>query len=226
MPHYKLHYFDIRSRGEPIRWLFAVAKQPYEELRISAVEWISLKSTYLFGQLPVLEIDGKPLYQSYAIIQYLAKQFGLAGKTPLDEARACMVAHCIEDGLYYPWALVKQLAPDEEKEGQFLARYANEQLPQFLNNLEKILSENNGSDKFFVGDELTYADLVVVAFFEEIYNLLGVQVDLDKHPKLAELKSRVESIPAIADFLSQRPSIDKPLIKYFNGYIKKLQNGI
>lgn len=37
-----------------------------------------------FGQLPILEIDGKPYCQSVPICRYLAKQMDLIGETDLD----------------------------------------------------------------------------------------------------------------------------------------------
>ena len=41
MPHYRLHYFNIRSRGQLARLIFAVADVPFEDYRISAAEWFS-----------------------------------------------------------------------------------------------------------------------------------------------------------------------------------------
>ena len=43
------------------------------------------------GQLPVLEFDGEVLSQSLTIARFLAKEFGLAGKTNLEQAQADMV---------------------------------------------------------------------------------------------------------------------------------------
>lgn len=39
-----------------------------------------------FGALPILEFDGLALAQSLAIARYLAREFGLAGKSRFEEA--------------------------------------------------------------------------------------------------------------------------------------------
>ena len=43
------------------------------------------------GQVPALEIDGVVISQSLTIARFLAKEFGLAGKTNLEQAQADMV---------------------------------------------------------------------------------------------------------------------------------------
>ena len=76
MVHYKLYYFPGRGAAETIRQIFAVAKQDYEDIRISQDEWPKHKAEMPFGQMPVLEEDGKQLGQSYAIARYLARKYG------------------------------------------------------------------------------------------------------------------------------------------------------
>ena len=44
MPKYRLVYFNMRGRAEPIRWMLALAKQPYEDERFDKdTEWSSRK---------------------------------------------------------------------------------------------------------------------------------------------------------------------------------------
>jgi hypothetical protein len=49
-------YFDVYGHGEPIRMLFAVAKKPFVDKRISMEEWPALKASgqLPFGTLPVV----------------------------------------------------------------------------------------------------------------------------------------------------------------------------
>ena len=39
MPKYKLTYFNMRGRAEVTRFLFALAEQPYEDVRIEGANW-------------------------------------------------------------------------------------------------------------------------------------------------------------------------------------------
>ncbi|VDP35371.1 unnamed protein product [Soboliphyme baturini] len=77
-PHYKLTYFDIKGLGEPIRLLFAYVGQPYEDVRVTIEHWPKVKPSkdMPFGQVPLLEVDGKQLTQSACIMRYLGEQFG------------------------------------------------------------------------------------------------------------------------------------------------------
>nr|CAD2189461.1 unnamed protein product [Meloidogyne enterolobii] len=76
MVKYKLHYFDVAGRAEPIHF------------RFKKEDWPTIKSNYIFGQVPVLEVDGKQLAQCGAIMQFLGKRFDLAGKNEWEEAKA------------------------------------------------------------------------------------------------------------------------------------------
>ncbi len=49
------------------------------------------------GVVPVLEYDGTKLSQSKTIARFLAKEFGIAGKTNLEQAQADMIVDCVVD---------------------------------------------------------------------------------------------------------------------------------
>ncbi|VDO95999.1 unnamed protein product [Heligmosomoides polygyrus] len=66
--------------------IFALADQKFEDVRLTKEEFAPLKSSFPFGQVPVLEVDGRPLAQSMTICRYLATTFGFAGNTPLEAA--------------------------------------------------------------------------------------------------------------------------------------------
>ena len=81
----KLYYFDVYARAEPIRLLLNHAKVPFEDVRVQGEDFAKLKgdsNKLEFGQLPVLEHDGRFLSQSAAILRYLGAQHGYYPSDP------------------------------------------------------------------------------------------------------------------------------------------------
>lgn len=81
----KLYYFDVYALGEPIRLLFTHAKVPFDDVRLNKDSFTELKNNdrLEFGQVPMLEVDGKRYTQSKAILRLLGKQHGYY---PTDDA--------------------------------------------------------------------------------------------------------------------------------------------
>lgn len=126
------------------------------DYRIQREQWPELKKSCPFGQLPILEVDGKTvLAQSYAILRYAGS---LAGLLPTDALEA---AH-VDEVLYLLTELDTLLAPsgketDAEKKKALRQALAAGPLTAWFGSLTKLL-ETNGSG-FIVGKQLSIADL-------------------------------------------------------------------
>lgn len=204
VPNYKLTYFQMRGRAEIVRMVFAAAGVQYEDHRIEMSQWSSIKPNMPFGMLPILEFDGNVLCQSKAIARYLAHKYKLAGKSDLDHARADMIVDCLDDAtkpFFYPAFVMN---PDADAKAAIAKKYCDEQLPGFLADIEKMLTENKNGDGFFVGDKLTWADLAFVDFCGLI-GVVGGDTQLPSYPKLQAARDRFEKIPKVAEWLAKRP---------------------
>jgi len=205
MPSYKLTYFDGRGRGEIIRLLFAYQGQDYVDNRIKREDWPALKPSAPFGQVPILEVDGVKLCQSNSCARYLARKFNLAGKTELDQAKGDMLVDCFDDSAKP--IMLFFMEKDEAKKAEAKKKFVEEQLPASLALLEALLVANNGGDKFFVGTEVTWADIAFMNFVQ--WTAMGGAVNpLTKFPKLTALDDRVKKIPKIAAWLEKRPKTE------------------
>ena len=51
----------------------------------------------MFGHLPILEVDGKPLSQGSSIIRYLANEFNMAGEDNFQKAQADMILEILNE---------------------------------------------------------------------------------------------------------------------------------
>ncbi|XP_072050121.1 glutathione S-transferase 1-like [Amphiura filiformis] len=148
MASYKLTYFNGRGRVETARTLFKLAGVAFEDHRIEMKDWPEYKPKTPFGSLPVLDIDGRIIVQSKAIFRYLARGFGFYGESNWDCAQIDSIVDMLDE-FYYPKMFVILTGSGEEKE-KAVAEFT-ETATKVLGDLEKILSENDGGDGYFVG---------------------------------------------------------------------------
>jgi len=91
----KLTYFDLYGRGEACRMALAHGKCDWEDNRVSGERWTEFKKAmpgHMQGQVPVLEVDGKMLNQSEAILRFIGMK---TGAYPIDDAFACHFADSV-----------------------------------------------------------------------------------------------------------------------------------
>lgn len=160
MPQYKLYYFDTEGgAGEPIRNAFNLAGIPFDDIRIPLSEWPSIKGSdkrYLYRQIPILEIDGKPFGQSIPILRYVGKLTGLYPTDPVEALYADEIMDCFMDmrgKLSVYFYLPKDVRGVARKNvvNKFMKPY-----------YERIEDRVKGSKKrFAISDKLTIADLVM-----------------------------------------------------------------
>ena len=197
MPAYKLTYFNVRARGEPIRFIFAQAGVPLEDNRVTFEQWPALKPTLPFETLPVLEEDGKVLSGNLPIARYLAEKFGLAGSNEWENGE---VASVVDFALDLQQRMFKgHFEKDEARKAEIVKESKEKEFPKFF----RILNERISSDGFSCLNRLTYADFYIYIISDYI-----LKVDenvLQDYPKLLQLRKMVAELPNIAKWLKERP---------------------
>ena len=201
MATYKLYYFNGRGRAEAARLVLAAAGQKYEDIRFEGEQWPSHKSEMPLGQLPVLEFNGVKLPQSISIARFLAKQFNLAGKDNFEQAQVDAVVDTIVD-LVNKFIAVR-FEKDEAKKEELGKTFFGEELPKQLKNVETLGKLYGKGGAFFVGNQLTWADLL---FYDIGESLLGAEANaLDNFTFLKQNRAEVAKLPQIAEYLKSRP---------------------
>jgi len=105
-PKYKLTYLDGKGRAEVMRFVFAYRNIPYEDVRIPyGPEWNKVKNDFPWGEVPVLEIDGKVLAQSGAILRFLGKKHDLAGDNEYESAKCDEMWESLSDLQTPTWTM-------------------------------------------------------------------------------------------------------------------------
>ena len=198
---YTLIYFNGRGRAEITRILFKEAGVNFVDKRVEGKDWPAYKPQTPFGQMPVLEVNGKQIAESGAIERYVARVTNAYGASAWESAQVDQTCEALHD-TFGPLMATFGIKDAEEKKTKTAAFFADH-YPGWTAKLEKLLESNNGGNGYFVGTGVTLAD---IHFFVAYDNVLRQNAaGLDRFPKLKALHARVGARPNIAAWIRARP---------------------
>ena len=166
MPVIKLHYFDVPFwRAEVSRLAMHLGKVPFEDVRMKTPEEreaFKASGKAPFGQVPIMEVDGKVIAQTGAIARYCGKQGGFYPRD--DDFAAAKIDEIIDTATDITVAVGRTFRMEAKEKEEARKELATITLPKYLTALEKMMTEN-GSTGYYVGSKMTIADIAMWRLF-------------------------------------------------------------
>jgi len=201
MPQYKFYYFDVRGLGEQVRLALTQAGVPFEDIRLKREEWPKYKEEMPLGQVPVLEVDGKKLSQSAAILRYIGKHHGLEAEDAWDRAVGDELATSWTDMMGQMGGLTSESDPAAKKKkfDEFVDEFVKVRLRFFNEHLSKSKSG------FLVGDKVTWCDISVYSILNMIKDFF--HVPLTGYDHLEKYVHKIENLPKIKKWQADHSNV-------------------
>jgi glutathione S-transferase len=195
----RLTYWKKRGRGEQVRLLLHELDLSYEENYVAKGDAFRAlqaegPSKLTFGSIPMLEEGSFCLVQGPVILSYLARSRNLMNEDEQMRAKADSIAWGAEDlRIQYFRLFGPNAARDQAAfvEGIFQQRW----LPAFEG-----LLKLNGNASYFVGSQLSHADVAVWDIFDSLLEWVP-GVTLDQHPRLQTFFQSFKERRRIAAYL-------------------------
>jgi glutathione S-transferase len=223
-----LYYFRGRGKADQIRWLLAASGISFSQRDVDTVgKFRFLASELAFGKVPMLQIDGREVVESQAILRYIARREKLAGKSDEEMVLADQIAEAVRDAvnplLMAPFERKKSHEATGDKTAPAHVQKMKETFVKFATRFEKLLTSNDNSG-YCVGTSRTYADILVAHCLTWYVEEVGRDV-LDPYPALIDLQNAVISIPEVRRFI--RSTLFHPIgdVGYANEVLDILGRG-
>jgi glutathione S-transferase len=181
-------YSGPRTRAGIVQWYLEELGLAYElvtvDLKAGAQHTPEYRAINPMGKVPALDDDGAKLWESGAILLYLADKYGKMPKTPAGRAEV------------YAWVLYANgtMTPallDEKNRVELMKRAVEP--------LNSVLS----SRQFLVGNELTVADVAVVSVLG--WSLMAIKMDYSAFPAVMAYLGRFVQRPAFQKVMGGAP---------------------
>jgi len=142
------------------------------------------------------------LGESHAIERYIATVAKLRGKNDFEAAKIDQICEALVDVAAQHDKT--QASDDDAANEKLYAAWVKKELAHWNNVLEAVLKENNGGKGYFVGDDVSQADITLFRLYSE-YVKFDAKA-LSNAPLLADLLNRVGARPNIAAWVKARPN--------------------
>ena len=191
----KVHHLN-NSRSQRILWLLEELGVPYEIVHhqrdaVTNLAPPELLAVHPLGKSPVIEDDGKVVYESAAIVEYLCERHGGEHLIPArgsdDHIRYLEWMHFAEGSAMTPILLNLYTGRLGEAGAPLRPR-----IEQQLQSHFKYMEDRLLSSGYFVGDSLTGAD-IMLSFPAEAAVKMGYAAD---KPKLTAYVAAIHDRPA------------------------------
>ncbi|HUJ03455.1 MAG TPA: glutathione S-transferase [Rhizomicrobium sp.] len=189
----KVHHLN-NSRSQRILWLLEELGAPYEIVKYQRMTPVplappELKKAHPLGKSPVIEDGGKTIAESGAIVEYIIDTYGKGRMKPKpgtdDYWKYVEWMHYAEGSAMLPMLLALYTTMLGDAAAPLKPRVDGE----IANNLGYMEAAMKGRD-FFVGNELTGADIMLLFVME------AAGARLEPYPSLVKYRAAMQARPA------------------------------
>lgn len=196
-PSITLYHYWRSSCSWRVRWALDLKGLTYQSVPVNILagehQSVAYKARNPAGLLPCLEVEGRFLGESLAILEWLEEVWphpALLPQAPFERAQVRQLALTIAAGtqpLQNP-ALVKYFEPDEARRPEHMRHWIKKGLETY----EALLAPLP-EGPFSFGASPTLADLCLIP---QVYNAVRFQVDLSSTPRVKTIYEHCLTLPS------------------------------
>ena len=129
------------------------------------------------------------------------------GKNAKENAQCDEISEVVQELVEVVGNAYKQ--DDEDVKKAAWKRLEEKEYPRIFGELEKRLVANGG--EFMVGKQLTYADFIIIWITNVMKDYVPSTASFidEQYPNLKKLSDRIAALPAIANYIKNRPVTDR-----------------
>lgn len=187
-----LHGFPLSGHSHRVQLALSLMGLPHQVVQVDLKNGAHKSPEFLkfnpFGQVPVLDDDGTTLFDSNAILVYLAKAYGGERWLPADPVGAARVQRWLSVAagpLAFGPAAARLVTV-------FGASFNTDEVIGRAHTLLKVIDAELAKGPFLVGDQATIAD---IANYSYIAHAPEGNVSLEPYPNVRAWLARVEALP-------------------------------